>query len=94
MFFRFFTRVDRVLRRSLGVSETAPTDTRVKPAPPVNPVLEEEEPMEHHFEIPAEMKEKISLTMEEIDDEGSPIHDELWEFFSYLYIYQTAIIQG
>jgi heat shock protein 90kDa beta len=27
--------MDRILRRSLGVSETAPTDTTVKPAPPV-----------------------------------------------------------
>lgn len=35
----FFTRVDRVLRRSLGVSETAPTDTNVKPAPPVDPEI-------------------------------------------------------
>ncbi|KAJ8482248.1 hypothetical protein ONZ45_g15022 [Pleurotus djamor] len=42
----FFERVDRVLRRSLGVSEMAPTDTSVKPAPPVDPELptEEEEP--------------------------------------------------
>ena len=40
--FRFFTRIDRVLRRSLGVSETAPTDTTVKPAPPVDPILPEE----------------------------------------------------
>lgn len=32
---RFFERVDRVLRRSLGVSETAQADTTVKPAPPV-----------------------------------------------------------
>ncbi|KAJ6484984.1 Hsp90 protein-domain-containing protein [Mycena vitilis] len=39
----FFTRVDRVLRRSLGVSETAPTDTTVKPAPPVDPELPTEE---------------------------------------------------
>ncbi len=31
----FFQRMDRILRRSLGVSETAPTDTTVKPAPPV-----------------------------------------------------------
>ncbi|KAN0097613.1 Hsp90 domain containing protein [Tylopilus felleus] len=38
----FLTRVDRVLRRSLGVSETAPTDTTVKPAPPVDPTLAEE----------------------------------------------------
>jgi heat shock protein 90kDa beta len=34
--------VDRVLRRSLGVSETAPTDTTVKPAPPVDPVVLDE----------------------------------------------------
>ena len=40
---RFFSRVDRVLRRSLGVSETAPTDTNVKPAPPVDPKLPGEE---------------------------------------------------
>jgi len=31
----YFTRVDHVLRRSLGVSQTAKTDTTVKPAPPV-----------------------------------------------------------
>jgi heat shock protein beta len=37
LFYRFFSRVDRVLRRSLGVSETAPTDESVKPAPPVDP---------------------------------------------------------
>ena len=32
-------RVDRVLRRSLGVSETAKTDATVKPAPPIDPEL-------------------------------------------------------
>ncbi|CCO37630.1 Endoplasmin AltName: Full=94 kDa glucose-regulated protein [Rhizoctonia solani AG-1 IB] len=32
----FFTRMDRVLRRSLGVSETAKGDETVKPAPPVD----------------------------------------------------------
>ncbi|KAJ7179213.1 Hsp90 protein-domain-containing protein [Mycena filopes] len=42
----FFTRVDRVLRRSLGVSETAPTDTTVNPAPPVDPELPTEEYVE------------------------------------------------
>lgn len=42
----FFTRVDRVLRRSLGVSEEAPTDTTVKPAPPVDPELPSEQPEE------------------------------------------------
>lgn len=40
---RFFNRVDRVLRRSLGVSETAKADDTVKPAPPVDPELPEEE---------------------------------------------------
>ncbi|KAI0092064.1 Hsp90 protein-domain-containing protein [Irpex rosettiformis] len=40
----FFQRMDRILRRSLGVSETAPTDTTVKPAPPVaQEVLDDEE---------------------------------------------------
>lgn len=43
MIYSFFSRVDRVLRRSLGVSETAPTDTTVKPAPPVDPELPEPE---------------------------------------------------
>lgn len=44
--FSFFSRVDRVLRRSLGVSETAPTDETVKPAPPVDPELPSEEEMQ------------------------------------------------
>lgn len=35
-FVRFFARMDRVLRRSLGVSETAKADDTVKPAPPVD----------------------------------------------------------
>lgn len=30
---RFFERIDRVLRRAVGVSESAPTDTTVEPAP-------------------------------------------------------------
>ncbi|KAI0322433.1 heat shock protein Hsp90 [Amylostereum chailletii] len=38
----FMMRVDRVLRRSLGVSQTAATDTTVKPAPPVDPELLDE----------------------------------------------------
>ncbi|ETW84044.1 hypothetical protein HETIRDRAFT_381382 [Heterobasidion irregulare TC 32-1] len=48
----FLVRVDRVLRRSLGVSETAPTDTNVKPAPPVDPVLLDESEYEPKPEIP------------------------------------------
>lgn len=80
---RFFIRVDRILRRSLGVSETAPTDTFVKPAPPYaadrfkdpepesDPVLED---------IPS-FNEQVHWEVEEIDDEGNVVqkvgHDEL-----------------
>lgn len=83
--------MDRVLRRSLGVSEAAQADDTVKPAPPVDPELpseEEEEiqPFSIHEDdgkpgviLPDELKDKISLTMEEIDDDGNPVvpHDEL-----------------
>ena len=79
---RFFTRVDRILRRSLGVSETAPTDTTVKPAPPVDPELPtEEEPEEPPMQF-MQPKEQVHWEVEEIDDEGNPVapsahHDEL-----------------
>ena len=36
----------------MGVSETAPTDTNVKPAPPVDPVLLDESEYEPKPEIP------------------------------------------
>ncbi|KAI0053625.1 HSP90-domain-containing protein [Auriscalpium vulgare] len=48
----FLVRVDRVLRRSLGVSETAPTDTTVKPAPPVDPEVFEETVAEPQTDVP------------------------------------------
>jgi heat shock protein 90kDa beta len=84
--FRFFSSIDRVLRRSLGVSETAPTDTTVKPAPPVDPKLPEEEEETSHapfggakpsIQLPPELKDKVSIEMEEIDEEGNVVHDEL-----------------
>ncbi|KAG6919444.1 hypothetical protein DXG01_006327 [Tephrocybe rancida] len=89
---RFFSRVDRVLRRSLGVSETAPTDETVKPAPPVDPELPSEEeqtpimpPIEEEDDgkakviVPEEMRKHVSIEMEEIDDDDNPVvqHDEL-----------------
>ncbi|KAJ7591081.1 Hsp90 protein-domain-containing protein [Mycena floridula] len=84
----FFSRVDRVLRRSLGVSETAPTDTTVKPAPPVDPELPSEVDPEFMppmsdvpgVQIPDHMKDDVKIEMEEIDEEGNvvvPTHDEL-----------------
>jgi heat shock protein beta len=80
-FSRFYTRVERVLRRSLGVSEAAKADTRVKPAPPVDPSLHEEddegETKGPHFNIPSVLKDKVSVTAEEITDEPNLVHDEL-----------------
>ncbi|KAG1806823.1 Hsp90 protein-domain-containing protein [Suillus plorans] len=68
----FLTRVDRVLRRSLGVSETAPTDNTVKPAPPVDPELPSDIPN------PDEVNNnQIQFEMEEIDEHGNVVHDEL-----------------
>ncbi|KZT72468.1 HSP90-domain-containing protein [Daedalea quercina L-15889] len=88
----FFTRVDRILRRSLGVSETAPTDTTVKPAPPVDskPLdLEDPSSAEWPDYIPGSLRQQaeefkpenqIVWEAEEIDEEGNPVekkHDEL-----------------
>ncbi|TDL29384.1 heat shock protein Hsp90 [Rickenella mellea] len=92
----FFTRVDRVLRRSLGVSETAQTDATVKPAPPVEagvPTDEVDEAQQPdtpplgdiHFDkdgkprvvVPDELKDKISIDIEEMPDDDTTRHDEL-----------------
>ncbi|OAX43511.1 HSP90-domain-containing protein [Rhizopogon vinicolor AM-OR11-026] len=77
----FLARVDRVLRRSLGVSETAPTDDTVKPAPPVDPELPSDIQMDDEkmfFSLPEQMKNSgIDFEMEEIDEEGNVVHDEL-----------------
>ena len=78
LLYRFFTRVDRILRRSLGVSETAPTDTRVKPAPPVDPELPKEEELveeEVPFPMPTPTQNQVKWEVEEIDEEGNPIAD-------------------
>ncbi|KAI0677113.1 heat shock protein Hsp90 [Trametes maxima] len=70
----FFTRVDRILRRSLGVSEHAPTDTTVKPAPPVDPEL----PADADVPEPEEFASghgQVSWEVEEIDEFGNVIKD-------------------
>jgi heat shock protein beta len=61
MFASFFSRVDRVLRRSLGVSETAPTDTKVKPAPPVDPEIHPEPATEEMPVLPEDDTPGIKL---------------------------------
>ena len=78
---RFFVRVDRVLRRSLGVSETAKADDSVKPAPPVDPNPLDEAELEAearkvNFEIPDELKDQVRLEFDPIP-EPEPVHDEL-----------------
>lgn len=89
----FLMRVDRVLRRFLGVLENAPTDTTVKPAPPVDPVVLDEaeyepkpEPFHEMPEFPdykprvllsEEMKKKVEIDIEEVDEDFLPVHDEL-----------------
>lgn len=87
-------RVDRVLRRFLGVLESAPTDTTVKPAPPVDPVVldeaEYDPPIADLFKdlpeykdgkprviLSEEMKKKIEVDIEEVDEDFLPVHDEL-----------------
>lgn len=86
MFDRFFTRVDRILRRSLGVSENAPTDTTVKPAPPVDPELPVNADVLEEDEFEATGHGKVSWEVEEIDEFGNVVkevpveqkhHDEL-----------------
>ncbi|KAL0949963.1 hypothetical protein HGRIS_009983 [Hohenbuehelia grisea] len=84
----FFTRVDRVLRRSLGVSETAQADATVKPAPPVDPKLPTEEELnpppppppeepeddgKAKIVLPDHLKDKMDIQMEEIDDDGNVV---------------------
>lgn len=78
-------RVDRVLRRSLGVSETAPTDKTVKPAPPIDPELKDESFYEPALDfsdpvfdspgivLPDHLKDQVSIEMEEIDEEGNVV---------------------
>jgi len=74
----FMIRVDRVLRRSLGVDEHAPTDSRVKPAPPVDPEVLDESAYEPEPEeddgkakvvVPDHLKDQVSFEMDEISDE-------------------------
>ncbi|KIO12942.1 hypothetical protein M404DRAFT_993917 [Pisolithus tinctorius Marx 270] len=78
---KFLSRVDRVLRRSLGVSETAPTDDTVKPAPPVDPEIPDEVLEDHgqkFFSTPEWLEEQgVEIEVEEIDDQGNAVHDEL-----------------
>jgi heat shock protein 90kDa beta len=59
---RFFSRVDRVLRRSLGVSETAKTDESVRPAPSVEPeALQVDESDKPGIVLPDHMKDKVRM---------------------------------
>jgi len=74
----FFTRMDRVLRRSLGVSETAKADDTVKPAPPVDDTpLEEPGVMSDDMlddtlldnQADQQATPKVDIKVDEFDDE-------------------------
>jgi len=74
----FFVRVDRVLRRSLGVSETARVKVDVKPAPEVDPTEPEEEVPETPQYFNEEMlRDSFTEQMVFDEDAGEKIHDEL-----------------
>jgi len=79
----FFTRIDQVLRRSLGVSEHAKADVEVTPAPPVDEEPIDPEDAKPRLDLPDHLKDHLDVVMEEIpddeDDYGNklPEHDEL-----------------
>ncbi|KAF9651156.1 heat shock protein Hsp90 [Thelephora ganbajun] len=74
----FFIRVDRVLRRSLGVSETARAKVDVKPAPEVDPTEPEEEVPESPQYFSDDMFSDSFMKPMVLDkDTGENIHDEL-----------------
>ena len=75
---RFFVRVDRVLRRSLGVSETAKAKVDIKPAPEVDPTEPEEEIPETPQYFGEEMFDDSFIKQMVLDkNTGENIHDEL-----------------
>jgi len=77
---RFFVRVDRVLRRSLGVSETAKAKVDVKPAPEVDPTEPQEELEVPEFPqyFPGETFDEAFMQQMILDkNTGEKIHDEL-----------------
>ena len=71
--------MDRILRRSLGVSETAPTDATVKPAPPkaAEPIEETEfEFDDSHMRLdPEALGLKVGKP---VLNDGEEISDEEW----------------
>jgi len=75
----FFRQIDHVLRRSLGVSETAEAEVNIIPAPPVETKPVDPEDTKPRVEIPEELKDSVKIDMEEIPEDediyGNKIHD-------------------
>lgn len=67
---RFFERIDKVLRRAVGVAENAPTDTTVEPAPEP----ENEEPAEDKMtkKLASELDHDVVADELPFDGEGLP----------------------
>ena len=79
----FFSRVDRILRRSLGVSETAKADDTVKPAPPQSEIPIDQETFgfeDSHIQLDPEMFAGFDADAPPSDaGEESPIKFEVEE---------------
>lgn len=75
----FFVRVDRVLRRSLGVSESAKAQVDVKPAPEVDPTEFEEDILMPEFPdyVPGMFGDSAQSPIVLDKETGRDIHDEL-----------------
>jgi len=75
----FFVRVDRVLRRALGVSETAMVEVDIKPAPEVDPTEFEEDILIPDFPdyTPGMFSDPSQGQIVLDKDTGENIHDEL-----------------
>ena len=74
---RFFVKVDRVLRRSLGVSESAKAKVDIKPAPEVDPTdLEGEAPETPQYVSEEMLDDSINQMVFDLNT-GENVHDEL-----------------
>lgn len=74
---RFFVKVDRVLRRSLGVSESAKAKVDIKPAPEIDPTdLEGEAPETPQYFSEEMLDDSIKQMVFDLNT-GENIHDEL-----------------
>src|SRR6202000_3355283 len=78
--FSFFERVDRALRRSVGVSETAKTEVVVEPAPPQasSPPIDPEEVVMNPNDF-VDFKDFRESLKQKAGEEQKPLKSEMKE---------------